>query len=288
MSPTILGLALVPAVALSLSWFAGSAMVWSRAPDRPLAAAAPARDIALKAADGVPLAATFWPGRTPDAPGILLLHGIFASRQGYAPQAAWLAQQGFAVLTLDLRGHGGSGNGAHSFGLTESQDARAAFDWLKAKQHGAPIGVIGISLGGAAALIGDGGPLPAQGFVLVCVYPDIDNAIRNRIAAHAPEPLPTLITPLLKYQSQPRFGVPPERLRPIEALRGVKAPVLIVGGGADAYTPPSESREMLAAASGPKDLLLLDGMDHGAATWADTPAYRERLKQFFITALGAP
>ena len=56
-------------------------------------------------------------------------------------------------------------------GWRKSQDARAAFDWLKAKQQGAPIGVIGISLGGAAALIGDDGPLPAQGFVLVCAVP---------------------------------------------------------------------------------------------------------------------
>ena len=97
-----------------------------------------------------------------------------------------------------------------------------------------------------------------------------------------------MITPLLKYQAQPRFGVPPERLRPIEALRKVHSPVLIVGGGDDAYTPPQESRAMLAAASGPKDLLLLDGMDHGAATWADTTAYRNRLKDFFTAALGAP
>lgn len=288
MKRTILVIVFVLALTLSLSWFAGSAMVWSRGRDHPIAAVAPAQNLTLRAADGELLGATYWPGKTPNAPGVVLMHGIFASRQGYAAQAAWLAQQGFAVLTVDLRGHGESGDAAHSFGLTESRDARAAFDWLKARQQQAPVGVIGISLGGAAALIGDDGPLPAQGFVLVSVYPDIDNAIRNRIAAHAPEPLPTLLTPLLKYQSQPRFGVPPERLRPIEALRKVTAPVLIVGGGADPYTPPEESREMLAAAAGPKDLLLLDGMDHAKATWVDTPAYRDRLKDFFVAALGAP
>ena len=100
--------------------------------------------------------------------------------------------------------------------------------------------------------------------------------------------MPTLLTPLLKYQSHPRFGVGPERLRPIEVLRKVTAPVFIVGGGADCYTPPEESREMRAAAAGPTDLLLLDGMNHATATWADTPAYRERLKAFFVGALGAP
>lgn len=273
---------LVPA----LAWLAGSVMVWARAPNRTTPAAPPARDFFLTAADGVNLAATYWPGPRPDAPGILLMHGIFAGRAGYAPQAAWLAQQGFAVLTLDLRGHGGSGSAAHTFGLMELRDARAAFDWLKQTQNGAAVGVIGISLGGAAALLGDDGPLPAQAFVLVCVYADIDAAIRNRIAAHAPAPFPALLTPLLKHQCKPRFGVAPDRLRPIEALRMVKAPVLIVGGAADAYTPPEESRAMaLAAASQTRDLLLLERMNHDRASWANSPAYRERLKNFFAGAL---
>jgi len=278
-------LVLVPA----LAWLAGSAMVWGRAPAPIIAATPPARDLTLTASDGVTLAATYWPGRKTDSPAILLLHGIFAHRTGYAAQAAWFASQGFAVLTVDLRGHGQSGEAPHSFGLTESRDARAAFDWLKTEQNGAPVGVIGISLGGAAALLGDDGPLPAQAFVLVCVYPDIDNAIRNRVAAVLPSPFPTLLTPLLKYQAQPRFGVGPERLRPIDALRKVTAPVLIVGGGADALTPPDETRAMRdAAASADKDMMLLQDLDHGRATWADAPDYRARLKWFFVGALGAP
>ena len=281
-------LLLALAAPFGLAWLAGTAMVWGRAPDTTVAAMPPARDLTLTAADGVALGATYWPGARPDAPAVVLLHGIFAARQGYAPQAAWLASQGFAVLTVDLRGHGQSGAAPHAFGLTESLDARAGFDWLKTQQNQAPVGVIGISLGGAAALLGDQGPLPAQAFVLLAVFPDIDRAIRNRIAAHAPEPLPFLLTPLLEYQSWPRFGVMPERLRPIDALRQVTAPVLIVGGGADLYTPPAESRAMMEAAAGPKDLLLLDGMNHDKVTWADDEAYRQKLKDFFVGALGAP
>ena len=165
------------------------------------------------------------------------------------------------------------------------RDARAGFDWLKKRQQGAPVGVIGISLGGAASLIGDDGPLPAQAFVLVCVFPDIDNAIRNRVAAVAPPPFPALLTAFAKSLSKPLYGAGAERLRPIEALAKVKAPVLVVGGGADSFTPPEESRAMLAASGGAKELLLLDGMDHAQATWNDTDAYRERLKTFFSAAL---
>lgn len=285
--PTMILLSL-SALLIAGIWLAGSATVWWRPSLPAKAPPPPARDLTLVAADGMMIAATFWPGRSADSPGIVLLHGVYDSRQRYAGNAGWLAQQGFAVLTVDLRGHGQSGAAPHAFGLTESRDARAAFDWLKAEQRGAPVGVIGISLGGAAALLGDEGPLPAQGLALQAVYSDIDAAIRNRIAAFLPEPAPFLLTPLLKYQARPRFGVGPERLRPIEALAQVQAPVMVIGGGSDRFTPPDESRALFDAAGGPKTLLILDGMDHAEASWADTEAYRAQVRDFFLRALGAP
>jgi alpha-beta hydrolase superfamily lysophospholipase len=65
------------------------------------------------------------------------------------PTAAWLAAQGFAVLTIDFRGHGQSTPRPHSFGYGESTDAHAAFAWLKQRRSGGKVAVIGISLGGA-------------------------------------------------------------------------------------------------------------------------------------------
>ncbi|MBL7660867.1 alpha/beta hydrolase, partial [Escherichia coli] len=67
--------------------------------------------------------------------------------------------------------------------LDEGLDARAAFDWLKARQDGAKVAVVGVSLGGAAALIGRDGAVPADAMVLVAVFPDIRHAIYNRMAA---------------------------------------------------------------------------------------------------------
>jgi pimeloyl-ACP methyl ester carboxylesterase len=114
----------------------------------------PAHDVTLTAQDGVRLAASYWPGRVETAPGILLLHGVGGSR--VIGNAEWLAARGYAVLAIDFRGHGQSDSAIKSFGLYEARDARVAFDWLKQKQSGAPVAVIGISLGGAAALLGEG------------------------------------------------------------------------------------------------------------------------------------
>lgn len=289
---TLLALPVLGAgLGLVASWLIGSFMVRWRKTPAVLAAVRPARDFTLSTPDGLSVAATYWPGAKPDSPGILLMHGLGDTRQALAANADWLAKQGFAVLTIDLRGHGQSSRAPHSFGLTESIDAQTAFDWLKHRQYNAAVGVIGISLGGAAALLGEQGPLRADALVLQAVYPDIRRAIRNRIAAHLPRPFASVFAsvmePLLSYQSPLRFGVWPDRLTPVVSLASYSGPVLIAGGEKDVYTPPSESREMLAAARG-GELLLLQGMNHPEASAAQSDEYREAICVFFCSTLGTP
>lgn len=284
---SLIALAVLLLAGLGLSWAMGSAMVRPQA-SRAAPAVPPARDLMLVSTDGLPIAATYWPGRTPRSPGILLLHGNGASRGAVAANAQWLAARGFAVLTIDFRGHGESAQQSRSFGWFESRDAAAAFAWLRRMQGGAKIGVIGISLGGAASLLVEGGPLPADALVLQAVYPDIRRAVRNRIAAVAGSVPAYALEPLLSLQSPLRFGVWPGRIAPVEALRGYRGPVLVIGGEADLYTPPGETREMFAAAGGRKSLWIVDGLDHAHVSGLETPEYRSVLLGFLAAHLGSP
>ena len=278
--------ALVAAVAgLCLSWAAGSAMVAGRASAIP-PAAPPALDFRMREPDGIGLGATYWPGRKPAAPAILLLHGVGASRAATAPNAAWLAGLGYAVLTIDFRGHGQSTLVERTMGLTEARDVKAAFVWLKRRQRGAPIAVIGISLGGAAALLGAEGPVPANALVLQAVYPDIRHAIRNRIAVRLGSAPAWLLEPLLSYQSLPRFGAWPSELAPATALKRFRGPTLIIGGEHDRSTPPAETRAMFAAARGPKTLWLKPEGDHPDICDARDDAYRLHVRAFLERTIG--
>lgn len=283
----IVGASILLAFGLAASWVAGSLLVHDQ-PSYVAPANLPARDFRLRASDSTSVAATYWPGRTPDAPAILLLHSNHSSRGALRDNAAWLARHGFAVLTIDFRGHGQSGDADHSFGWHESRDARAAFGWLKRTQHRARVAVVGISLGGAASLIGEDGPLPADALVLQAVYPDFRRAIRNRIAAVTTIRPAYLLEPLLTFQSKLRFGVWPDRLAPLAAIRKMGSPILIIGGEEDRYTPPAETREMFAAARGPRTLWLVPGADHAAASALRTGEYRKRLLAFLISAIGPP
>ncbi|MEZ0244412.1 MAG: alpha/beta hydrolase [Sphingomonas sp.] len=274
-------------IGLALSWAMGSAMVRPEV-SHPAPAVAPARDLMIDTSDGLLVAATYWPGRTPKSPGILLLHGNGASRGQVAANAAWLAGQGFAVLTIDFRGHGESSQRPRSFGWFESRDAAAAFAWLKRTQQGAKIGVVGISLGGAASLLGEDGPLPADALVLQAVYPDIRHAVHNRIAAVAGSIPAYALEPLLSFQSRLRFGIWPDWISPIDNLRAYRGPVLVIGGGNDRYTPPDETRRMYGNASRPKSLWLAEGLDHAQVSSLESGEYRRHLLIFFTQHLGVP
>ena len=282
-------------VAIAAPVAAGLAACWTfgtlstrATPSRVPAPTPPGLAVHIPAGDDVVLAATYTPGARSDAPAVLMLHGNGESRDQMAATGAMLARHGYASLAIDFRGHGESTVRPHTFGWTESRDAHAGLAWLRQRQRGARIAVIGISLGGAAALIGPSGPLPADAMVLDAVYPDIRRAIGNRIAAMGGWVLARVVEPLLSYQSRLRFGVWPSALSPIDAVARYRGPVLVIGGGRDIYTPPAETRAIFAAARGPKRLWIVPGLDHGEVSSMTSAEYESSLLGFLSRTVGTP
>jgi pimeloyl-ACP methyl ester carboxylesterase len=282
-------------VSIAILLFAGLAAAWvfGSLATRPHVVAVPppsppGQVVHLVTSDGVRLEGSYWPGAHADGPAVLLLHGINSSRASFTKHALWLNSLGYAVLAIDFRGHGGSEAVPRSFGLYEARDAAAGLAFLHAGAPNRRIGVIGTSLGGAAALLGDNGPLPVQAMVLQAVYPDLREAIANRIARLVGHPLALVGEPLLSYQSWPRYGVPPSRIAPIDGVARFRGPVLIIGGTADTNTTVADTRALYRSAPGPKSLWLLDGVGHAATGSIFTDEYRRRVQALLASSLGPP
>jgi len=279
-------IAVLVVLVLGFAWAFGSLATRPEAMPPPQIVA-PASGVSILASDAVRIDGTYAPGRRSDSPGVLLLHGFGGSRGQMVEQARWLNRLGFAVLAIDFRGHGASEAAPRGLGITEWRDAHAAFDWLKGRQRGARIGVVGISQGGAAALIGPGGPLPADAMVLNAVYPDLRRAIRNRISWLTNRPLAWIAEPLLSYQSRIRFGVWPGQVAPIDSIRTYRGAAMIIGGGADPWTPEPETRALCEAAPRCAELWIVPGLDHLQMSAIDGEAYRARVGAFLSRALEA-
>ena len=107
--------------------------------------------------DGVTLAATLY---TPDGaapaggwPAVLMLHGLGGNRLSMnAVAEAHIVPHGYAVLTVDARGHGASGGQSSLVGSREITDYAAALSWLRLRPGVSDqrVGAYGVSLGGGS------------------------------------------------------------------------------------------------------------------------------------------
>src|SRR5271170_3556830 len=90
-------------------------------------------------------------------PAVVLVHGFAADRVAMSTLARRLAQNGYAVLAIDLHGHGANRN-AFAYGVAEDSvlrvDIHNAVDYLRNSQlvDASRIVVMGHSMGAGAAL----------------------------------------------------------------------------------------------------------------------------------------
>jgi fermentation-respiration switch protein FrsA (DUF1100 family) len=193
------------------------------------------------------------------------MHGIRSNRLILVRRARVLRDHGFSVLLFDLQAHGESPGRRITFGRLEALDAAAAVSFVRNRVPGGRIGVIGISLSGAGALLGPG-PLDVDALVLESVYPDIDAALANRLRAGfgalAGRLFTSLLVPAFKLLLPPILGVRPDELRPIDRIGTVVAPLLIASGTADRYTTINETEALFDRAPEPKILWAAEGAGH--------------------------
>lgn len=123
--------------------------------------------IQLQTQDDMKLSASFYPPRgrrEARSPGAILVHDAGGSRADLVALASALQKRGFAVLTLDLRGHGGSRTDAVSFDAEDAVSAErlwaftlrdvesaASFLRTRAEVHASNLSLIGVGAGAALA-----------------------------------------------------------------------------------------------------------------------------------------
>lgn len=244
--------------------------------------------VAFPSASGAQLRGWWVPAAVPGHGAVILMHGIGGNRRSMARRAAILHGHGYAVLLFDLGAHGESTATRITFGQREGQDAAAALAFVQARVPGERIGVIGVSLGGAAAVLAPE-PLVVQALVLESVFPDIVAALSNRLRVGlgpviGPAATPVL-TPVFMHLMPYMLGVTSAQLRPIDAFATLRAPVLVASGTIDAYTPIDEARALFDAAPQPKQFWSVPGAAHVDLEQFDPDTYWRTVLPFLDRAL---
>ena len=264
-------------------WNIGSVLVApSNCPIGNPPASLPVQSVEFRSASGATLHGWLVAGQ-PGKGVIVLMHGIHANRLALTTRAQLLSHAGYSVLLFDFQGHGESAGTNITFGFLESRDATAAVNFVRKKFSGEKIGVIGVSLGAASALLAEP-PLPVNALVLESSYPTIYQAVEDRLAIRFGV-LGKLATPLLTCQLKPRLGIGLGDLKPIEHVRKIVTPKFFIAGTADRDTTLLESQALFDVAAEPKQLWLLEGAAHVDMLSFARAEYERRVLDFLAKNL---
>ena len=205
------------------------------------AQAPPAETITLTRADAA-LSADFHPS-VPDAPVILLLHMLNSNRAAWEPLMPDLSAAGYALLNIDMRGHGDSG-GSRDWDAAIADVVDGWVGWLADSDHL-----------GEGGLVMMGGSIGANVALISCA--DLENC-RGAIA----------LSPGLDYR-----GVKPEPAL-VDGL--AERAALLVAAQADSSSS-SAIRQMFLNANGDVTARLFRGRAHGTRLFDSDYASVSRL-----------
>ena len=262
------------------------------APLRPIEA------VEIPARDGLTLVSYLTrPAGGGPAPMVLLVHGGPWARDGYGYNAAhqWLANRGYAVLSVNYRGSTGFGKGFVSaadlqWGRKMHDDLLDAVDWAVARGVTTPdkVAIMGGSYGGYATLAGltftpdkfaCGVDIvgPSNLFTLLQTIPPYWEALKLQFHRRMGDPTTAEGRALLRERS------------PLTYVDRIKRPLLIGQGANDPRVNVRESDQIVDAmrAKGiPVTYVLFPDEGHGFARPANNIAFNAVAENFLAGCLG--
>ena len=236
----------------------------------------PVENVKVKSQSGSTLAA--WHIQAAGERGVVaLFHGIRANRTSMFERAKLLFENGYSVVLIDFQAHGESLGDSITMGYLEKHDVLATIDFAKKQHPNQPIGVIGMSLGGAATLLAS--PQNIDALVIESVYSNIKTAVHNRVKARLGF-LSWVPAQILLTQLRPRLGFSVDKLSPISKVRLLNCPLLVISGSADEHTTASETKQIFELAKEPKQLWLADALVHQDIYKARPEIYKQKVLNF--------
>ena len=236
-------------------------------------------EISFRTADGLNLYGWWLPH--PESPRVVIgLAGHRSSKADLLGIGSGLWRAGNNVLIFDWRSRGQSDIAQHSLAYYELRDAEAALDYALRRVPGAPIGLIGYSMGASVAILLAARNPTVRAVVADSPFTGIAEVLAYGLARwHLPV---RLVLPLADRLTEWRYGYRFGAVRPIEAVAAIRPrPLLLIHGDADSLIPIAQAHEIYAAAGEPKELWVAGGVEHCGVYFADRAGYIARVAAFF-------
>jgi uncharacterized protein len=218
------------------------------------------REVRIDGPNGRSLAGWLALPRHADAPvpAVLVMHGWGGNASLMWPVLPPLHAAGLAVLLVDARCHGRSGDDSFTSMPRFAEDIAAGLAWLR-QQPGIDAGrlaLLGHSVGAAASLLHASRHDDVRAVVSLASFAHPHEVMR-RLLADVHMPYPLFGWYVLRHV-QRVIGARFDDIAPLHTITRVRCPVLLVHGRGDTTVPFDDARRIAAARDG-TCLLPVDG-----------------------------
>jgi dipeptidyl aminopeptidase/acylaminoacyl peptidase len=203
------------------------------------------------------------PAASENAPAVVAIHGWGGNAEVMLPFAVLLHRAGYATLLLDARNHGRSDADTFSSMPRFAEDLEHGFDWLAARTEIDPqrIALLGHSVGAGAALLVASRREDVAAVVSIAAFAHPQQLMRRQMESHRIpyRPVGWLVLHYIERTIGHRF----DAIAPINTIRNIRCPVLLVHGCEDRSVPVSDAEAIHAQRAHRRvDLLTLPGAEH--------------------------
>ncbi len=240
-----------------------------------------AQDVYIESFDGLKLHAMWVPAENPKGT-VLFAHGYRSNKLvDFSLAFDMYHNLGMNILVPDQRAHGKSEGKYITFGVKESRDFKSWIAYHNKTYGQYPIILSGLSMGASTVLYLADQSLPenVKGIIADCGFTSPWEILSSvfRSVIHLPA-TPTLWAAELFVRLFAGFSLKEKDTR--KSLKNSKLPVFMVHGSDDDFVPCEMTKQGYEICTGPKELLLVEGADHGVSFLVDRPRYTEMVLCF--------
>ncbi len=239
--------------------------------------------VTIKNRDGLTLTGYWYRHENPKRI-IIAMHGWRSSWvTDFSLIAEFLHEQGCSVLFPDQRAHGESQGEHIGFGVFERYDC---VDWLEyvleTEQTDIPVYLCGISMGATTVLMASELDLPprVKGIISDCGFTS-PNDIWRHVMNNNLKIKGNLALNIANFYVSRQANFDAKSISTVNCVANTKTPILFVHGTSDSFVPVDMTKENYEACASEKQLLTVDGADHGLSFYVDPETYKKTVIEFF-------
>lgn len=215
---------------------------------------------------------------------VFIVHGYKSNEKSSIVMAPYFYDEGYNVLTYDLRAHGASEGDFIGMGYLDGEDLLVWTDYILENYGDVDIVYHGTSMGAATVMNTVGNetlPEEVKGFVIDAGYSSIWNIYESELSHRfGLPPFPVLDMADIMARIRAGYSFKNDGIA-IESIAESEIPMLLIHGENDDFVPVDMAYDIYdAKVSGEKQLEIFEGAGHSESKYIDEERYYDTVFGF--------